>query len=235
MSENQKSGPSFYDQVRGLFPDLTGDISESDLVDVINSRLNPEEEVSEEEVAQDLLHATELRNAAITTLKRFENQLLTASFSQKDSEDDDDEDNSSVSPVPEFLDEDKNRLRSETFDRLRYLFLESQKSQSSLSSNFYEAAVYDAVSDRIRRSLGYYQAISRSQEEIQRICSELGDPDALEVDISSIQKLLYGLDEVQFIRTLGLSLGVFAEDLDNIVGHVVRREFAPLRRREGGE
>ena len=167
MTENGTN--TLYDKLRDLLPGIEGDCTETRLIEELRKRLSSEEsEFSEEAVEQDLIRSTELRNSALNVLKRFENQLLSASISQSESEEEDDDANP-VSPVPEFLDEDKNRLRTEAFETLRHLFLRSQESKSPFSSRFYETVVYDVVSDRIRRNLGYYQALYRADEEIKRI------------------------------------------------------------------
>jgi len=57
----------------------------------------------------------------------------------------------------------------------------------------------------------------------------------LEMPLSLVQKLLSGLDEVDFVRQLGTSLGVAQSDLDLIVENVITKEFGPLRRRSGAK
>jgi hypothetical protein len=178
---------------------------------------------------EDLKKAQKLRNSVLSAIQQFENQLLTA---VQESPLDDEENAGSVSPVPEFLDEEKDQLREALYESIRHIFLNAQDSSSHFSSRFYEEAVYTLVADRIRRMFGYYNALRRAEEEILQNNQQIGDPKALEIALDSIQKLLAGLDEVDFVRNLGVSLGIFTPDLDEIVKHVIRKEFAPIRRRE---
>lgn len=184
-----------------------------------------------EDPKEDTRRSAKLKNAAMLAIQQFENRLLSA---VNDSSIDDEEENpdSSINPIPEFLEEDKERLRETLYESLRHTFLNSKDSRSHFSSRFYEESVYFLVADRIRRNLGYYNALRRAEEEISQTNQELGDPKALEISLDVIQKLLSSLDEVDFVRNLGMSLGVFSGDLDEIVKNVIRKEFAPLRRRE---
>jgi len=179
----------------------------------------------------DEKRATQLRNEAHNAIKKFENQLLSAAFDRSEI----DEEEGILRPVPEFLEEEKERLREELYDTLRHLFLNSKAEAGQLSISTYEEAVYARISDRIRRTLGFYQALQRAQEEIRRNNQEIGDPHALEMPLSLVQKLLSGLDEVDFVRQLGTSLGVAQADLDLIVENVITKEFGPLRRRSGAK
>lgn len=199
--------------------------------------LNKEEEVEEpslegiDDPKEDFRHAAKLKNAAMSAIQQFENKVLSASLT--DHADGDEE--GSVSPVPEFLDEEKERLRDELYESLRHTFLTSVESRTKFTSRFYEESVYLLVADRIRRSVGYYQALQRGLEDVHQNNRELGEPKGIEMSLDSIQKVLAGLDEVDFVRNLGISLGIFTPDLDEIVKNVIRKEFAPLRRREGEE
>ncbi len=178
---------------------------------------------------EDLRAAAKLRNAAMSAILQFETRLLSAVLD--DSSDDEDAEGV-VSPVPEFLEEEKERLRELLYESLRHIFLDSKDPRSQFSSRFYEEAVYHLIADRVRRTLGYYHALRRAEEEISQNNREIGDPNALEMSLDAIQKTLTGLDEVDFVRNLGISLGLFSDDLDAIVRNVISKEFAPLRRRE---
>lgn len=187
------------------------------------------EDATERSADEDIRRAISLRNTAMSIIKKYENQLLSAAVDDSDQED---IEGSVISPVPEFLEEEKERLREDMYTSLRHIFLDAKDSSKGFSAGFYEEAVYGLVSDRIMRNLGYYQALQRAQEAITRHNSDLGDPRALEMSLDTIQKLLSGLDEVGFIRSMGMALGVLTVDLDEVLKSVILKEFAPLRRRE---
>lgn len=181
------------------------------------------EEHATEESPEDssLPNALALRGAVLELLAHHEDQflLLTA-------EDD------TETPVPEFLEEQKLRLREDLYEALRHLFMSTESPNGQLGVAYYEKVVFSLAHERLRKTLAYYQALNRFQEEVRKTNQELGDPKGIEVPLHDMQKLLLGLDEVDFVRRLGTSMGVFQDDLDKIVEHMIVREFAPMRRRE---
>jgi len=167
--------------------------------------------------------ALDVRSKILSSLKSFENRLLVLLA------EDPSEEGPTPRHIPEILDEQRDLLRLEVYEELRNLFLQSS-AKGQLSSRVYEEAVYCLITDRLTRDFGYYQALMRAQEELRKRNSDIGDPKALEVDFDDLQKLLSGLDEVDFVRNMGQSLGMDPDDLNKVVDFTIRREFAPLRR-----
>jgi hypothetical protein len=163
-----------------------------------------------------------LRSAVLELLAHYEDRVMLLNSSADDDE----------TPVPEFLEEEKTALREGLYESIRHLFARAESSKGQLSIAFYENMVYSHTHERLRKALGYYQGLSRLQEEVRKTNQELGDPKGIEVPTHEVQKLLLSLDEVDFVRRLGTSMGIFQDDLDKIVEHMIVKEFAPMRRRE---
>ena len=159
----------------------------------------------------------------LETIKGFENQLSMLLSTPRV------EEGGAATRIPELVDEERENLRLDLARRLQNLF-SSSKSGDQFFSRLYEEAIYLLLMDRITRYFGYYQGISRAVEEIQQRNAELGDPNAMTVEFSSFQRLLMGMDEVHFIRTLGVSLGLDPDDLEKIVSYTIDKEFAPIRK-----
>lgn len=177
--------------------------------------------------SDDEKDATDVQNESFKFIKMFEDQLLSAVF---DKSDEADEDGPTPHPIPELLEEERTRLRDELHQRLRHLFLNSKASDAQLSVRTFEEVLYSRMAERIRRQLGFYQALSRAQEEVRLNNQELGDPTAITLSMNEIQKTLAGLDEVDFVRQLGTSLGLNQHDLDRIVDHIITTEFGATRK-----
>lgn len=177
-----------------------------------------------ENVLDDILLT---KSKVLTAINDFEAKILyLSSHTPEDSESD--VDMSGVLPVSELIEEDRERFRELFFEKLRQLFNELAVSNSKLDSTVYENGIYGILSDRLQRSIGFYLALSRCDEELRRIHQSLGDQESLLMDFDAMGKILHGVDEVSFIRSICMVLGVGPEDSDLIVRRVVEREF-PVR------
>lgn len=121
----------------------------------------------------------------------------------------------------------------EQLEDLRNVLLDSLKDKieqvyQDAPAKLYEEIVWRLVKDRLTRTFGYYQAISRSKALVGQLNNEVGDQ-AFEVG-SDLAKLLSSLDEVYFVRQLGESLGLAPNDVERIVNHQIDRQFKPRAR-----
>lgn len=125
--------------------------------------------------------------------------------------------------VPELVEGDKRKAREALFTSLSSLFMALYTSLDHLDVTSF--AVYSCLNSRISRAVGMYQAISRAQDDMREVNQSLGDPSAIEMPSDGIQRVLSSLDEVDFVRQVGTSMGVNQSDLDRIVSLVIAREF----------
>lgn len=174
-------------------------------------------------ISEDLEADLDRVTQAVSAIQSFENQLsilLQDSVSE--------EGGAPATRIPELVDEERALLRADLLRRLQNVFSETNHS-GQLTSRTYEEAIYLLLMDRITRYVGYYQGLSRASEEMARRNSDLGDPGAMSIDFNGFQRLIMGMDEVHFVRNLGVSLGVDSEDLKKIVNYTIAKEFAPRK------
>jgi hypothetical protein len=72
--------------------------------------------------------------------------------------------------------------------------------------------------------------MEKAEEEVRLRNQAVGDGSAFTLS-ASVADIMMKLDEIQFIRNMGMSLGVRQDDLDQIVRLIISREFAPLNRK----
>lgn len=125
--------------------------------------------------------------------------------------------------ISEIVEDERQKARASLFSSLSYLFLSLYTSIDQLDVTSF--AVYSCLNSRIQRAVGMYQAISRAQDDMREVNQELGDPSAIEMPSEGIQRVLSALDEVDFVRQVGTSIGVNQADLDRIVSLVIAKEF----------
>ena len=176
----------------------------------------------ETEVEVEPEHPLDTRFKIINSIKSYENQLLTL----VDGDELTDEGNHHI---PELLEEQREDLRLSFYEEIRGLFMLSP-TKGRLPARVYHEAVFLLISDRLNRNSGYYQALVDAREDVRKRNLDIGDSDALSLDMNSIQKLLSSLDEVDFVRNLGLSMGMEPDDLNKIVDFTIRREFASSKK-----
>lgn len=175
---------------------------------------------------EDTLNSISHKVGILDSLRKFEGRLLTLVDGEFDDESYDEEDRHNI---PEIIEEQRNALRDSFYTELRGLFL-SSPTKGRLSSKVHHEAVYLLLSDRLSRNAGYYQALMDAQEEVRKRNLDIGDPRGLTIDVGAVQNLLSSLDEVDFVRNVGLSMGLDPDDLNKIVDCVIRKEFAPTRK-----
>jgi len=88
----------------------------------------------------------------------------------------------------------------------------------------YEAILYDALYDQLKRAFGYYKAIDRYKKNIQEFNDGLGNQ-ALSFEEDKL-KILEHIDDLYFARLIATGLGIMPEDVDKIVGCLIERFFA---------
>lgn len=173
---------------------------------------------------EDSRSEVDARYEVLGALKKFEDQLLTLVDGEYE-----DTDEETGEHIPEILEEQKEDLRLSFYTELRGLFLKSP-TEGRVSPALSHQSVFLLISDRLNRSAGYYQALLDAQEEVRKRNIDIGDPKGLIIDLNNIQNLLASLDEVDFVRNVGLSMGLDPDDLNKIVEFIIRKEFAPIRK-----
>jgi len=161
-----------------------------------------------------------LRSQIMASIQKFEHQLsLIPDKSYLD------EKGREVHPVPELVEEGRTELRLSFYSELNNLFT-SLREEGQLTTSAYEEAVYLLILDRMRRSFGYYQALARADAEINRRNADIGDASALTLAVSEIQGVLSKLDDIDFTRSLCVSLGMDTGDTEEIIKCMIHKEFS---------
>jgi len=161
-----------------------------------------------------------IRSQIMARIQKFEYQLsLIPDKSYLD------EKGREVHPVPELVEEGRTDLRLSFYSELNNLFT-SLREEGQLTTSAYEEAVYLLILDRMRRSFGYYQALARADAEISRRNADIGDASALTLAVSDIQAILSKLDDIDFTRSLCVSLGMDSGDTEEIIKCMIHKEFS---------
>jgi DNA repair exonuclease SbcCD ATPase subunit len=94
----------------------------------------------------------------------------------------------------------------------------------------YEAVLYDALYDQLKRSVAYYKAYEKHKKNLKEFNNALGerifevmDEDRF-IDDDKL-KILDHLDTIYFVRLISLGLGIMPEDTDKIINHMIDEYF----------
>jgi len=162
-----------------------------------------------------------LRGKIIKCLQRFEDAISSVPnrpFLDENGEE--------VHPIPEVVEEERSDIRLSFYSELNSLFSVLSDSSNYVAASTYEESVYRLLLDRMRRSFGYYQALSRADAEIRRRNSDIGDASALSLGVDSLLSTLSKLDTVDLTRSLCDSLGISESDTSQIIGCIIDKEFS---------
>lgn len=180
---------------------------------------DPEEGDIEFEDMQD--SSLKLRGQIMKCLQRFEDAVSAVPdrpFLNENGEE--------VHPIPEVVEEDRRDIRLSFYSELNSLFSVLSDSDNYVAASTYEESVYRLLLDRMRRSFGYYQALSRAEAEVHRRNSDIGDASALSLEIKSILSTLGKLDTVDLTRSLCKELSISEGDTSQIISCIIDKEFA---------
>ena len=166
-------------------------------------------------------YSIELRSNILGCIERFEKSLSAI----PDRPYLDEETEEVVHPIPELVADERTDLRLSFYSELTSLF-SSLTDPDHTPVSVYEKSVYLLLVDRMRRSFGYYQALSRAEAEVARRNSDIGDARALDVSVSDITNYLGKLDDIDFVRKLCGVLSIHEDDTENIVSNLISKEFS---------
>lgn len=113
---------------------------------------------------------------------------------------------------------------------LKYELISGIEAELSLSEatddvgKAYEAILYEALSDDVKRKLAFGRAMMRHDQDVLECNSSVGS-EILKSDLVSTETLIEHLCEINMVRQLGVSLGLMPNHVEQIVSNLINRYF----------
>tara|TARA_R100000656_G_scaffold104176_1_gene76136 strand:+ start:160474 stop:161130 length:657 start_codon:yes stop_codon:yes gene_type:complete len=172
----------------------------------------------------------EFRSMLLSLIKSYENRILALQNKAADEYHaqivpGDDEDDSHFYGVDELFELDAKSLRVTFLDQLDHVMEEGSKVRKGTPSSVYREILFSLVDDRFQRTVGYYQAMRKTEEQARKYNSSVAS-EVFAVEAKSMQSTLHKLDDIYFLRNLATSLGLLPSDVDHIVSNHINRLFS---------